>query len=93
MIYNINKGVDNMSYKLECVFDSRKSFYGKAIVEENDNKKTLYSYGIEVAEIKDGEFNMLWGGYSQTTYRHVNEFIQQNGFPKMSKKEILNHLK
>lgn len=26
----------------------------------------------------------LWGGYSATTMRHVNELLMQEGFPKLS---------
>ena len=37
-----------MSYNLNCIYDSRQSFYGKAIVTEyeDENKlvKELYSY-------------------------------------------------
>ena len=42
-------------YELECCFDSRKSFYGKAVIKlyEDDRviKKELLSYGTLVAQI------------------------------------------
>ena len=58
--------------------DSRKSLYGKARVIEKDNgEKVLKSYKTEVCKIKsNGEFVRLWGGYSATTMRHVNTFVQ-----------------
>ena len=58
--------------------DSHKSFYGKAIIIEKDNGETvLQSYETEVCKIKsNGEFVRLWGGYSATTMRHVNSFVQ-----------------
>ena len=58
--------------------DSPKSFYGKAIIIEKDNGETvLQSYETEVCKIKsNGEFVRLWGGYSATTMRHVNSFVQ-----------------
>lgn len=64
-------------YDLPC-FDSRKSFYGKAKVIENDNgEKVLRSYNTEVCKITNGgEFVRLWSGYSSTTMRHINSFLR-----------------
>lgn len=58
--------------------DNRKSFYGKAKVIEKDNgEKVLQSYNTEVCKITEGgEFVRLWSGYSATTMRHVNSFLQ-----------------
>ena len=58
--------------------DRAKSFYGKARVIEKDNGETvLLSYDTEVCKItKSGEFVRLWGGYSATTMRHVNSFLE-----------------
>ena len=77
--------------ELEAIFDSRKSFYDKAKVHElEDGTKVLTSYGTHVAEIKDGKLS-VFGWYSVTTARHINEFAVQNGFPKMTKKEMLEY--
>lgn len=59
-------------------FDKVKSFYGKARVIEKDNgEKVLQSYNTEVCKITpEGEFIRLWGGYSLTTMRHINAFIE-----------------
>ena len=64
-------------YELEPTY-GRKSFYGKAKVIEKDNGETvLLSYNTEVCKITEsGEFIRLWGGYSATTMRHVNSFVQ-----------------
>ena len=61
--------------------NSRKSFYGKARVIEKDNgEKVLMSYDTEVCKItKSGEFVRLWDGYSATTMRHVNSFLDLVG--------------
>ena len=69
-------------YELSCRFDSRKSFYGKAMVETLDNgDQVLYSYNTEVASIRGGKFETTYAAtYSQTTRRHVREFARQNGF-------------
>lgn len=68
-------------YELTPV-DGRKSFYGKAVVFEKDNgEKVLQSYNTEVCKITSGEFVRLWSGYSATTMRHVNSFLQRFGIP------------
>lgn len=55
--------------------DTRKSFYGKAqCIEHDDGTKQLKSYNTIVCEIKNGVFNMLWDGQSQTTNRHIKSF-------------------
>ena len=61
--------------------DGRKSFYGKAKVIEKDNGETvLQSYDTEVCKITSGgEFVRLWSGYSVTTMRHINSFLQLVG--------------
>lgn len=61
--------------------DSRKSFYGKARVIEKDNgEKVLQSYNTEVCKVTSGgQFVRLWSGYSATTMRHVNSFLDLVG--------------
>ena len=84
--------------KLEPDFDGRKSFYGKAYVDDRGNIKVLYSYETPVAMIKDGEVVLgkatnrgypysVWK-YSPTTIRHVKEFLKQNGFTADSLKQM-----
>lgn len=71
-------------------YDSRKSFYGKAhVVDDEDGTLTLYSYNTPVCEIKDGKVKLLsmWDS-SQTTLRHVKEFLKQNGYEAGSKQSI-----
>ena len=89
---------------LEPEFDSRKSFYKKAIVDERpDGTKILYSYDTPVAMIKNGEVTLgkmtnrgypfaVWN-YSQTTLRHVKEFLKQNGFTADSTKQMAQDYK
>lgn len=70
-----------VSYDLSARFDSRKSFYGKARVEICGGVKTLYSYDTPVAEVRRGKFKAFpMANYSQTTRRHVREFMRQEGF-------------
>lgn len=82
--------VEEPVYAMEPHYDSRKSFYGKAHVDDRGSIKVLYSYDSPVAMIKDGEVILgkatnrgypysIWK-YSPTTLRHVKEFLKQNGF-------------
>lgn len=75
---------------LKPEFDSRKSFYNKAVVKIENNKKTLYSYNTKICSIVDNVFHKYWNGYSATTMRHISEFRLQNGLPAMGKKEWEN---
>lgn len=65
--------------ELHPMYDSRKSFYGKARIIELDNGVVqLQSYNTIVCEIdKSGNFRKLWNGKSLTTTRHIKEFIKQ----------------
>lgn len=68
-------------YDMSPQYDNRQSFYGKARVDDNGNEKTLYSYNTPVAKIVGNKVELLpkWD-FSQTTLRHVKEFLKQNGF-------------
>lgn len=71
-------------FDLPC-YDSHKSFYGKARVEDLGNEKILYSYDTMVASIIGESFLRLWGGYSATTMRHVNSFLRHFGYSEGGK--------
>ena len=81
-------------YELKPQYDSAKSFYRKANVYRNDKGSILLmSYTTIVAEVTDevltGERKLkVFGWYSMTTSRHINEFAQQYGFSRMNKKEM-----
>lgn len=63
-------------FKLPC-YDNRKDFYGKAVVIETNNGIYLKSYDTFVAMITPGnKIIRLWSGYSATTMRHVNSFLE-----------------
>ena len=73
-----------LSYELRPVYDRRKSFYGKAVVEMSGSIRTLYSYGVRVCTVDTvGDLGQpmfclhdKWD-YSATTLRHVKEFLRQ----------------
>lgn len=80
---------------LEPRYDGRKSFYGKATVRMfGDGRKVLYSYGTPVCRIdRNGHATLLNKGYygwgsSNTTRRHVREFLRQNGLKADSSSQI-----
>jgi hypothetical protein len=76
------------TFELFPRYDRRKSFYGKArIVEHENGDKDLISYTTTVASIKNNIL-YVYGWFSNTTARHINEFLQQNGFAPMTKKEM-----
>lgn len=68
--------------------DSHKSFYGKAVLEHDDDRIVLYSYNTPVAQY-DKSAGILYilpnreyapkGKYSMTTTRHIRAFANQLG--------------
>ena len=84
-----------MTEYLKPIYDSRKSFYNKATVTEDKNGKYLTSYNTVVARITDKNngykippYAEIYGTYSQTTLRHIKEFLKQNGFKAENKAQI-----
>lgn len=76
-------------YDMRPSYDSRKSFYGKADIRVEGNKKILKSYSTDVAYIDlDTGKAVVNGMYSQTTLRHIKEFLKQNGLKADSWKQI-----
>lgn len=84
-----------MIYELSARYDRRASFYGKAHIKETPNSYILISYDTEMLKVDKitGKIKFLcrseWA-FTQTTNRHINEFLKQftNETPK-SKKELL----
>lgn len=66
-------------YELDARYDARQSFYGKAHVIDHENGiLELQSYNTIVARIENGKVTQNdLGVYSQTTNRHIREFIKQ----------------
>ena len=64
---------------LACVFDSRKSFYGKARLQIDCDEITLFSYGTAICKINvvTNQLTRLYDGYTLTTWRHIKEFFKQ----------------
>lgn len=84
-----SKLVEKPLYDLKPRYDARQSFYNKATVDTGDDGKQnkLYSYNTLVAEIKDGK-PVVYGTYSQTTLRHIKDWLLQNGFKAENKAQI-----
>lgn len=79
--------------ELKCVYDIRKSFYKKAIIKINvdDGILNLYSYNTLVARIDlITNFVEILGVWSETTTRHIKEFLKQNNFKVDNTKQMLN---
>lgn len=85
-----------MLMELRPIYDSRKSFYGKAQIEIKKEKLELYSYSTLVAEIKrdDNKCKVFLDSngslYSPTTLRHIKDFLYQNGVMFGTKSDIIS---
>ena len=77
-----------MMTELKPIYDSAKSFYGKARVDTSGESTHLISYTTRVATIKNNK-PIVYGTYSATTLRHIKEFLAQNGFGRLSKSQIV----
>ena len=76
--------------ELQVRFDARKSFYKKAYIGKYNNCLYLKSYETIVACIWQNQLR-IYGGFSQTTARHIREFAKQNGFDdKITFKDMKN---
>ena len=77
---------------LNTEFDSAKSFYNKAQFNAEDGKIVLYSYNSRVCEIKGGKAVIITEHpqvFSNTTLRHIKEFLKQKGFKAESKEQLI----
>lgn len=81
------------SHELRPLYTNQKSFYGKATVTVMDDGADTYmilrSYDTQVVSVYVDSHGAayvkrLWGGYSATTMRHVNELLMEEGFTKLS---------
>lgn len=81
----------NEEPELQAIYDNRNSFYKKANYENEGKYTILYSYDTPVVKM-DNETKEIYllpaWNYSNTTLRHVREFLQQNGYGFMSKHDI-----
>lgn len=78
-------------FELEPI-NGRKSFGGKARVEEQDGISYLYSYNTKVVHYEHALNKMVVHGYySVTTGQHINAFLKFYGFDICTKKELENY--
>lgn len=79
-----------MLCELKTQYDSRKSFYNKATVEICDDRTIkLFSYNTLVAYITPENKAVILGFHSNTTTRHIREFLKQNGFIANNKAQMI----
>lgn len=82
-------------YELSARFDRRASFYGKARIKETAKYYYLISYETEILKLDKTTKKITFlcsseYAYTQTTNRHINEFLKQyTNEPPKSKKELL----
>ena len=73
---------------LQALHDGRKQFYGKAKVRQEGKRRILKSYATDVAFIEEGK-PVVKGMFSNTTTRHIKEFLKQQGFKAETSQQIL----
>lgn len=92
---------DVKTYNLDCKYDNAKSFYGKAKIKEVNNLKVLYSYNTLVCAIYENcygkKYMLNWNIqeellFSNTTLRHIKEFLKQYYNNKEYTKKDIIHL-
>ena len=71
-----------MIYELTARFDRKQSFYGKATLKEHGDNITLLSYNTEILRYNKTTKKIKWltknsEHFTQTTNRHINEFLRQ----------------
>lgn len=68
--------------------DSHKSFYGKCYCLMQDSEIVLYSYNVKIMVYStiDKTLRRCWFGFSATTQRHINSFLQYVNRPEMQGK-------
>lgn len=82
-------------YYLKATYDSQASFYNKALVKEEENgAKALYSYNTFVCRVEGGKYRLNGAIdrdllFSNTTLRHIKEFLRQElGLENLTKKDL-----
>lgn len=81
--------MSSTTYELFPRYDRRNSFYGKAHeIEYEDGSIELRSYSTIVAKITPSTAE-VYGWFSNTTGRHIKEFLKQHGFKAENKEQIL----
>lgn len=81
--------------ELKAIYDIRQSFYKKAHILQNNNTIILKSYNTNILQLdtKTKKIEFLTHNkdhFTQTTNRHINEFLKQytNETPK-TKSELI----
>jgi hypothetical protein len=77
-----------MKLELIPIHDTAKSFGHKAIIETTENGSVLFSYNTEVAKIENRKA-IVYDTFSDTTLRHIKEYLKQNGYKAETKKQII----
>lgn len=89
MFQKFYPNIDISIMELCPYYDSAKSFYGKAKVIEIENDVFLVSYDTVVAFFnRETKIAQVVDTFSQTTLRHIKEFLRQSGFKAETKKQI-----
>ena len=73
-------------------YGRQKSYYGKAMIKEEDGISKLISYTTKVAEYSYlTDIMTVYGWFSSTTAKHINSFLNFHGFKTCNKQELENY--
>lgn len=84
-----------MAYELEPVLSNVKSYYHKAVViNEVIGHPQLLSFKKKIIELDTYSRKIVWVNtdpnvYTETTMRHVRDFLHQNNMRPLTKKDML----
>jgi len=91
IILKDHKGTNFIAYELLPIHTNQKSFYGKAIViEDNYKNRYLQSYETVVAAITRDGFIKMWGSWSVTSSKHIHDFYSSMVLMVIAKKNGIN---
>lgn len=62
----------------------------RALTIETPDGVYLQSYGTIILKVQGDKIKKFWNGYSATTMKHINTFLNIYGLPGFSKKTWLN---
>lgn len=70
----------------------QRSYYGKAKYRTENGFTILKSYSTDVIAYNPttGEIKRLWNGWSATTQKHINDFLNLFNLPNVNKKMWLS---
>lgn len=72
--------------------DKKNSYVNEYVNSDGDYYSDLISYGKRVARYNHNTNEMsVYGWFSNTTARHINDFLEFYGFNRVTKEEMMDY--